>query len=1396
MANLGPQHINLTYGGLLQLPSGSITSILQTVTDGFGNATGLQISSTGVAGTIISSSVLITGGSIDGTPIGATTPSTGKFTNLTVTGTTTLATSLSGILKGTSGVVSVASAGSDYVSPAVLAQPNGVATLDSSGLLPVSQLPPIAIVQYLGVVSSQAAMLALVGQQGDWCTRSDLGANFVITGPNPSLITSWTELSYPTAPVTSVNGLTGAVTLSYTNVGASPATTGNSILYANGLGGFSNVTVGTGLGFVGGTLSVTGGYGTVSSFSFTNANGFTGIVTNATTTPALSLGTSITGVLKGNGTAISAAVSGTDYAPATTGTAILKGNGSGGFSSAVANTDYQSVITATGLLKGAGSGSISAAVVGTDYAPATTGSSILYGNSLGGFSNVTIGSNLTFSGGTLSATNSGGTVTTVSVVSANGFAGTVANATTTPAITLSTSVTGLLKGNGTAISAATAGTDYAAATTGTSSQLLANNGSGGFANVTVGTGLSLSAGTLSATNAGSVTAVTASSPLASSGGTAPNITIQQASATQAGYLSSADWTTFNSKGSGTVTSVTGTSPIVSSGGATPSISLATGYGDTQNPYASKTANFVLAAPNGTAGAPSFRALVSSDIPALNYVSSVSGTAPISVTTGLTPTVSIQQASSTQSGYLSSTDWNTFNSKGSGSLTSVSVASANGFSGTSSGGTTPSLTLATSVTGLLKGNGTAISAAVSGTDYAPATSGTSILYGNGSGGFSNVSIGTNLTFSSGVLSATSSTSTVGSPGYYGSFYDTTTQTVASTTTAYVIGINSTALNNGVSITSSNRITFAYAGIYNIQYSIQLVNSDTVNHEANIWFRQNGTDIADSNTQVTVPGSHGGINGAQCLCVNLFVNAAANDYVQLVWQADNTSVSIATFAAGSSPTIPVTPGVIVTAMQQTQIGIGYYGLTSSTSTTIGTGSLTFTTNLSATSTAFIVGSRVRLAYAVTPSNFVEGVITSFSGTTLVVNVDNIGGSGTYANWNVSIAGSFAVTSGTSILKGNGAGGITNAVGGTDYQTAQSVTGIVKSSGTTRSAAVAGTDYSAGTASLTTGIVKSTTTTGALSIAVSGTDYAPATTGSSILYGNGAGGFSSVTIGTGVSFSGGTLSATGSGGTVTAVTATTPLASTGGTAPNLTIQQASGTQSGYLSSTDWTTFNNKQAAGTYVTSISVASSNGLAGTSSGGATPTLTLSTSVTGLLKGNGTAISAAVSGTDYAPATSGTSILKGNGLGGFSNAVSGTDYAPATSGTSILYGSGSGGFSNVTVGTGLSFSGGTLSATGGGGSVTITNDTTTSTFEYPLFANATSGTVSTVYTSNANYLYKPSTGELQAPEVIASNGLIVNSATVSATYSIPSGSNAMSAGPVSIASGQTVTVPSGSVWVVI
>ena len=99
-----------------------------------------------------------------------------------------------------------------------------------------------------------------------------------------------------------------------------------------------------------------------------------------------------------------------------------------------------------------------------------------------------------------------GTVTTVSVVSANGLAGTVANATTTPAITLSTSITGVLKGNGTAISAATAGTDYLAPPSGTS--ILKANSGGALANATAGTDYVAPGGALGTPSSGTLSSCT------------------------------------------------------------------------------------------------------------------------------------------------------------------------------------------------------------------------------------------------------------------------------------------------------------------------------------------------------------------------------------------------------------------------------------------------------------------------------------------------------------------------------------------------------------------------------------------------------------------------------------------------------------------------------------------------------------------------------------------------------------------------------------------------------------------------------------------------------------------------------------------------------------------------
>jgi len=108
---------------------------------------------------------------------------------------------------------------------------------------------------------------------------------------------------------------------------------------------------------------------------------------------------------------------------------------------------------------------------------------------------------------------------------------------------------------------------------------------------------------------------------------------------------------------------------------------------------------------------------------------------------------------------------------------------------------------------------------------------------------------------------------------------------------------------------------------------------------------------------------------------------------------------------------------------------------------------------------------------------------------------------------------------------------------------------------------------------------------------------------------------------------------------------------------------------------------------------------------------------------------------------------------------------------------------------------TAAASGVSGAA-LSNDTSTATDVFPLFANATTGTPATVFTSNAKLLYRPSTGELKSSVLNATNGIVVNSQTVAVSYSIAAGSNGMSVGPITVASGQTVTVASGSRWVVL
>ena len=161
---------------------------------------------------------------------------------------------------------------------------------------------------------------------------------------------------------------------------------------------------------------------------------------------------------------------------------------------------------------------------------------------------------------------------------------------------------------------------------------------------------------------------------------------------------------------------------------------------------------------------------------------------------------------------------------------------------------------------------------------------------------------------------STTGDNGSIGYWGAFWDMTDQTIASTTTAYVVNLgNANADNNGVSVVSGNQITVANAGVYNIAVSVQVTSVNVQIHDAWFWFRKNGTDISSSCSQISVPQSHGGTAGALIFYVNIFEKMAAGDYVQLVWSASNTDVSLQHVNAATSPTRPDIPSVILTVNQ---------------------------------------------------------------------------------------------------------------------------------------------------------------------------------------------------------------------------------------------------------------------------------------------------------------------------------------------------------------------------------------------------------------------------------------------------------------------------------------------------
>lgn len=256
-------------------------------------------------------------------------------------------------------------------------------------------------------------------------------------------------------------------------------------------------------------------------------------------------------------------------------------------------------------------------------------------------------------------------------------------------------------------------------------------------------------------------------------------------------------------------------------------------------------------------------------------------------------------------------------------------------------------------------------------------------------------------------------------------------------------------------------------------------------------------------------------------------------------------------------------------------------------------------------------------------------------------------------------------------------------------------------------------------------------------------------------------------------------------------------------------------------WPTFNqNTTGTASNVTGI-VAVANGGTGT----ATPALVAGTnvSITGTWPnqtinssnpgGTVTSVDATVpsflSVTGGPITTSGTLAITYSGTalpianGGTGQTTAGAAFnalSPITSTGDLIIGNGANSATRLAIGANnyVLTSNGTTAvwAVASGSGATISNDTTTATNIYPLLAAATSGSLATAYTSDAKLLYKPSTGEFLSQQFNAGNGIYVNSKTVSTSYTIATGNSGMSAGPITIASGRTVTISSGSRWVVL
>lgn len=149
--------------------------------------------------------------------------------------------------------------------------------------------------------------------------------------------------------------------------------------------------------------------------------------------------------------------------------------------------------------------------------------------------------------------------------------------------------------------------------------------------------------------------------------------------------------------------------------------------------------------------------------------------------------------------------------------------------------------------------------------------------------------------------------------YGAFSDNLDQT-GSISAGTALQCNSVDVADGVTVVSNTRFTVPNTGLYNLQFSAQLKNTDNAQQDATIWFRINGTDVPNSATQITVPArKSASIFGYAVAAWNIYLQMTAGQYVELIWLPTSTTVTVEALPASLSPAYPAIPSLIVTVQQ---------------------------------------------------------------------------------------------------------------------------------------------------------------------------------------------------------------------------------------------------------------------------------------------------------------------------------------------------------------------------------------------------------------------------------------------------------------------------------------------------